>query len=696
MPTYATPGVFYERVDAGQPVISSVRTDVAGFVGIATKGLVDTPVPVESWRQFQAHFGDFTGAAFLAYAVRGYFENGGKRCWIVRVASSDPAGGAQSAFLDVSDAQPVPNRVWRIAASSPGSWGNALNVSFRETNSAQTSGEIDARRIDRLRVASTAGFERGTLVRISQGSLPSVLRVVADIDTTSGFLDPSSVKLQNQSRALNNAGKYLVWEPLETSLRLNYTTTALAFDPDRPVLVESIEYTLIVEQQGIPLALYLGLSLIPEHRRYGPIVLGGIRIPTDVEAQKLLPPLPEPVVILEQRPDYLPQNQASARSLVLPAFLDDHTILQGGSDGLRLLQAYDFVGEPWSPLDSDEVRKSKNRGLRTLEAIDEVAILAVPDIHIQPVQLPPSAVPPACEVDPCLPHDILPAPPPPQQMQELPPTFSDGDMFRVEAEMILQCEAKRDRFALLDPPRNASRNDELGISAIQAWRHQFDTKYAALYYPWLRVVDPLRPANQITRDIPPSGHVAGQFARTDLEEGVHKAPANAPLQWTQDVTVTVNDAQHGGLNPEGIDVVRPISGRGIRIFGARTVSSDPDWRYVNVRRLMMMIEKAIDLSTQWATFEPNDHVTRAKIRLALTSFLLSIWQRGALVGETAREAFFVECDETNNPTEERANGRLLAIVGVAPTVPCEFVVLRVGRTQNEFEIAEQGIARGVR
>jgi phage tail sheath protein FI len=241
---------------------------------------------------------------------------------------------------------------------------------------------------------------------------------------------------------------------------------------------------------------------------------------------------------------------------------------------------------------------------------------------------------------------------------------------------------------VLDPPFAAARDDKLGVGAARAWRSRFDSKYAAFYYPWLRVVDPLRSATSITRDIPPSGHVAGQYAQTDFQFGVHKAPANAPLVWTQDVTVVVNDAIHGVLNQLGINAIRPLPGRGIRIFGARTVSSDPDWRFVNVRRLLMMIEKAIDVATRWAVFEPNDMLTRAKLHLVLTSFLLSLWQRGALMGASASEAFFVKCDEENNPPSERDQGRLLAEVGVAPAHPFEFIVLRVGRAQNQFEITE--------
>jgi hypothetical protein len=361
----------------------------------------------------------------------------------------------------------------------------------------------------------------------------------------------------------------------------------------------------------------------------------------------------------------------------------------GGRDGLALLAAEDFMGEEVTPFDDDATAARKRRGMRALELVGEVSVVAVPDIHVRPYDVPPRAPLPPCVPDPCLPLTFTPpAPPRPPDVGELPPIFSESDVFRVQSALIEQCERLRDRIALLDVPAGAALDDELGVGAARVWRSRFDTKYAAFYYPWLRVVDPLRGAASLTRDVPPTGHVAGQYARTDFEVGVHKAPANAPLQWTQDVTVQVNDATHGVLNPLGINVVRTLPGRGIRIFGARTLTDEGLWRYVNVRRLLMMIEKAVCISTQWAVFEPNDHVTRNKIRLALTTFLLTLWRKGALAGNTPDASFFVKCDEENNPAAERAAGRLLAVVGVAPAVPFEFVVLRVGRTDNEFEIAE--------
>lgn len=767
MATYTTPGVYYERIDATAPAITAIRTDVTGFVGIAVSGPLDTAVPVQSWKQFQAYFGGFTGSGFLAYAVRSFYENGGKRCWVVRVASNDPAGGALAAELELASST-AGRTVWNISASSPGTWGNTLTVSMRETHLAQTTGWLEENHPERMVVAGTTGFTRGTLVRLSQPGKAPVLRVVAAINTTQGFASLTP-----------GATKFLVWVPEQPELRLPYDSTPLDFAPDKSIQVESIEYTVIVEQAGIPVALYQGLSLIPENANYGPTLLAPLQIPADITSRQVLPPLPASIVVEELRPEFAADSAATFRplemikigstqfqreklSIALEQFfkdvgryptqmeglqalvtnpggllswhgsylphpgmlldpwgnpyqyrfpgnngpydvftlsgdgVGDETPLSGGQDGLRLLTAYDFVGEPVDPLDSDLMKKSKTRGLRVLEAVDEVSILAVPDINIQPVAIPPVEPLPPCKPDICLPSAVEPlAPTPPPLDIEMPPTFSDADIYRVQAVMIEQCEQIRSRVALIDPPVSAVRDERLGISAVQSWRSQFDSKYAAFYFPWLQVVDPLRPFGALTRDIPPSGHVAGQYASTDINIGVHKAPANAPLAWVQDVTISVNNAQHGVLNPLGINAIRTLTGRGIRIFGARTVSSDPDWRYINIRRLMIMIEKAIYLSSQWAVFEPNNEITQAKLRLSITSFLLALWQRGALAGSTADAAFFVRCDQTINTVPQRANGELVALVGVAPVNPFEFVVVRVGRTANEFEITEQSSGTGV-
>jgi len=649
-----TPGVYYQRVDVSAPAISALRTDIAGFVGIATRGPVHQALPVQSFRQFQAYFGDFTGAGFLAYSVRGFFENGGQRCWIVRVASE--LATAAATILQSSTAQ----NIWNISASSPGSWGNDLEIVLRETHRAQTLSIPESSAPEYSGVASISGFNRAAHVRVSQGS-NSVYKVVSDVD------------------AINSR---LVWIKPDKKERLPYDSPLTGFDLDRPTLIESIEYTLFVRELGTLTRIYENLSLVPENPGYGPRVLAHLAVPRTSAQFVTVPASPEPLVIEELRNlellDLSPFN--TSNDTLIP--------LLHGADGLETLRKYDFIGESIDPRDSDTVKAAKLRGLRALEEVSEVSIVAVPDINIQPRVVPRYVSPPLCVPDPCLPTGYTSAEPAAPAIVEQPLVFSDADIFQVQSEMINQCERLRNRIALIDPPISAAREDEVGIGAVLAWRARFDSKYAAFYYPWLRVVDPLRSATFLVRDIPPSGHVAGQFARSDFQIGVHKAPGNSPMVWIQDVTVAVTDQVHGVLNPIGVNAIRPLPGRGIRIFGARTVSSDPDWRFVNVRRLLMMIEKAIDVATQWATFELNEVSTRTKIHLSLTSFLISLWQRGALMGNAAEEAFFVKCDEENNPPSERANGRLLATVGVAPSHPFEFVILRVGRAQNELEITE--------
>jgi uncharacterized protein len=652
--SYDTPGVYYQRADASAPVVSAIRTDIAGFVGIAARGLVDVAMPIESWRQFQAHYGGFTGSGFLAYSVRGFFENGGRRCWVVRVASNDPLLGSNTAGVVLRSAS---RDVWQLVASSPGVWGNDLTYRWFETRSAQTVILPRWQNAAATEVASISGFVRGSLVRLRQPGL-QILRVVSAVDA---------------------ANSRLIWQHPRFDLRLPYDEALSGIDPDQPTMVESIEYTLSVREDGIPIAVYSGLSVIPEHPSYAPQRLGPLTSYEKMTTHGLvLPPTPEPVAIIELRP---PDTLWKFDLIV-----ESSGALSGGRDGLSLLEPYDFIGEDVDPSASFEEKALKTRGFRALDAIDEITIIAIPDIHVRPYAPPPLS-PPACVPDPCLPGPDR-NPPKPLSIGDLPPLFTDSQVFEVESALVDHCELMADRIALLDPPFSVSRNDQLGIGALTAWRSRFDSTFATLHYPWLSVVDPLRRSANATRDIPPSGHVAGQFAAADFAVGVHKAPANVELTWVQDVTVPVNESRHGLLNSAGINAIRVIPGRGIRILGARTLSSDSDWRYINVRRLLIMIEKALRLSIQWAVFEPNTANTRGKLRLSVVSVLLALWQRGALMGDTADAAFRVKCDDENNPPADRDAGRLLAQVLVAPSQPFEFVEVRLGREDNEFEIQE--------
>jgi phage tail sheath protein FI len=235
----------------------------------------------------------------------------------------------------------------------------------------------------------------------------------------------------------------------------------------------------------------------------------------------------------------------------------------------------------------------------------------------------------------------------------------------------------------------------VSFAQVQSWRRRFDSKYGALYYPWILTPDPLRVENRPVRRVPPSGGVAGVYAANDLEQGVHHAPANRVVKFAQGAAEQLSDGEQDILNPMGINCIRDFPGRGLRVWGARTVSSDGAWRYVNVRRLMSFIEEALEEGLSWVVFKPNNTQLRTLIIASITAFLEALWERGALVGTTADEAFYIRCDSENNPPALSAEGKLLIEIGVALVRPAEFVVIRLGRLEDSFEIEEkQGRAYG--
>ncbi|MFH8514140.1 phage tail sheath family protein [Streptomyces gelaticus] len=243
----------------------------------------------------------------------------------------------------------------------------------------------------------------------------------------------------------------------------------------------------------------------------------------------------------------------------------------------------------------------------------------------------------------------------------------------VQQGLISHCELMGDRVAILDPPPGLSPQQ------ILAWRTDragFDSKYATLYYPWIRVADP---SSGRARLVPPSGHIAGVWARNDESRGVHKAPANEVVRGAVALQTQLTKGEHDLLNPIGLNCIRSFPGRGIRVWGARTLASDPAWRYLNVRRLFNYLEESILAGTQWVVFEPNDDALWARIRRTVSAFLVNEWRKGALFGLTPEEAFYVKCDRETNPPESIDAGQVICEIGVAPVRPAEFVVFRLSQ-----------------
>jgi phage tail sheath protein FI len=247
------------------------------------------------------------------------------------------------------------------------------------------------------------------------------------------------------------------------------------------------------------------------------------------------------------------------------------------------------------------------------------------------------------------------------------------DVKAVQLAMIAHCELMADRVAILDTPPG------LNAQEVKEWRMDvtgYDSKYAAMYWPWIKVADPVA-GKQVF--VPPSGHMAGIWARNDSSRGVHKAPANEVVRGAVTLELNITKGEHDVLNPIAVNCIRSFRGQGIRVWGARTLSSDPEWRYLNVRRLFNYVEKSILQGTNWVVFEPNDPKLWDSVKRTVTMFLRRVWRDGALFGKAPAQAFFVKCDEENNPPENRDVGILTVEIGIAPVKPAEFVVFRISQ-----------------
>jgi phage tail sheath protein FI len=279
-------------------------------------------------------------------------------------------------------------------------------------------------------------------------------------------------------------------------------------------------------------------------------------------------------------------------------------------------------------------------GLTAFAEIDEISILYVPDIHFV-----------AAAGRPTLIDDVL-----------------------------TQCELLKDRFAILEAPVGTTDIPGLMITSVAR-----PSKYGAIYYPWIKVFDPLTDRQRL---VPPGGFIAGIYARSDTERGVHKAPANELVRGAVDVEFCITKGEQGILNPRGINVIRSFPGRGILVWGARTSILDALWKYINVRRLFIFVEESIEEGTQWVVFEPNDEKLWKRVVQTITQFLTRVWKDGALMGTKPEEAFFVKCDRSTMTQDDIDNGRLICIIGIAPVKPAEFVIFRIAQVKSGAEISE--------
>ncbi len=646
MSAYLTPGVYRRPQPQEAADLRRVRTDVAGFVGFAERGPLPPPgatepaeaaaavVRLTSWPEFVATFGGYVRQGYLAYAVRAFFDNGGTTCHVVRVAAirhSDPAQRPAVARYALPAGPALPLTAVLAAPAASG-----------------------ARQIE---LTAPPGIGPGSLLELTHvegGALRAVAwAVVTGVQGTTVELAaplpaafPAGITLASPAPALRvrarSAGGWgnrvrLAVSPLESGEAVAQFALRVRVEagPDR---------TRAVEEE-----FYNRLSLDPQSLYWAPDVVNRLSRLIEVEVD-------------------------APRLLVAGGPLSQGAVhLQGGRDGLSGVVLEDFTGG-----------LADFRGLRLLEDVDEVAILCVPDAVFE--KPPPAPPRPQRPPDPCAPPPEPSGPPAPDLTDPTAetPALSDDDRERIQQTAVEQCERLYDRVAILDPPRQSTP-----LEAV-AWRRRFTTRFGALYYPWVEVADPLA-AEGPRRQVPPSGHVAGLYARIDNRFGVERPPANAPLEFAADLVEEIDDRGQEGLNPFGVNALRSFPGRGIRVWGARSLAGkdDADWRFIHVRRVMSMIEESVDEATQWAVFEVNDEALRRSLQHSLSVFLETIWRRGGLKGNRPEEGFYVKCDETNNPRHVIDAGQLICEVGVAVAAPMEFLVFELRQTPTGARITER-------
>jgi uncharacterized protein len=579
------PGVYPAADEPRAKPLTVSDTRVAGFVGLASRGPLDEPVLLGGWNEFLDIYGH-SNESYLARAVEGFFLNGGTSCYVVRVAHRAKPGedGKVSPGPEhASCAERVVKDGWdkptlRVRAMNEGRWGNNIWVRFQQTTAARTLLTLDLEvGAGEARVNSVKGFERGALVRIYDRENSDYV-VVTDVED-----------------------RMIKWS-VATPIVRRYRAAG-------PTYLEVLEFEVFASLKDRR-EVFRGLQMSPLSRRHAPRIINSESQLIRLEDLNSVAPLPH----------NLPQAEPAAK-------------LAGGRDGIEVLTAEDFVGHDHGPGD--------RTGLMALGAVDQVALLAVPDIMIA--------------------------------YQRTPGPQADRDVQRVQDAMIDLCENLKDRFAILDAPPTKD------IEEVRKWRRRLFSSFAAIYYPWI-AIDGGGPTLTMC---PPSGHVAGIYARCDTQEGVHKAPANEVITGAVGLMLNMNEDHLGLVNSDGINAVRAFPGRGIRLWGARTTSDEPDWRYINVRRMFIMLRRSLEEGTQWSVFEPNQPRTWERLTRDVDEFLKGLWADGYFAGATAEESYFVRCNGDTNPAEVRAAGQLIVEVGVAPAIPTEYIIFNVVQKMSE-------------
>ena len=624
MPEYLAPGVFVEEVSYRAKSIEGVSTTTTGFVGATRYGPIDLePDILTSLVEFERIYGGrgklvWNGAEidnYLWNAVRAFFEEGGKRAYVSRAYKAD--AGASKGFASRAAFNGV-----KLAARFPGAAGNGrMSLQFALGQNRLVVNGADK---------TLKGLAHGDVVHVSFHPPAAPLPLpAAPVGLVEGFY-------------------LLTWDGPNN--RYVMTIPGVAPAADTVLLLSDAKITGDIwirratvsvfyapAASDLPTFAQVDLALDNLHTVGGTpdslLKVFGTSQPSDGLA-RVLPVTIDRSGASDPSGLDLISSFTSAGGSATTVKLTDLTadvldlnkttvtfVLEGGTDGV----------EPDSSVyeGAEDPATNRRTGLKAFESLEDISIVAAPGSSATAANAQATA-------------NVL----------------------------LAHAQRMQYRIAVIDSIKGQS------IADVRAYRGKFDSKYAAFYYPWVRIIDPV--TNQ-ENHYPPSGFVAGIYARNDIERAVYKAPANEVVNLAIGFEKFLNKGQQEVLNPEGINCFRFFEGRGMRLWGARTMTSDPEWKYVNLRRYFAYLERSIDKGTQWAVFEPNGERLWANVRRTIEDFLLNEWQNGALLGDKPDRSYFVKCDRSTMTQNDLDNGRLVCQVGVAALRPAEFVIFRVGQ-----------------
>lgn len=637
-PTY--PGVYVEEVPSGVRPIAAASTSVAAFIGVAERGPVSEAVKVFNFTEYQNRYGGFLPGSFLSHAVYQFFNNGGTQCYIVRVAGAN-AAIANIVLRDRAATNSQPSVT--ISANSPGAWGNQLAVVI-------ANGTNDP--VNEFNLAVFQQDELSPLERFDDLSMvPGTQNFVETATTSSRYIRVTINAANNNAQAGTSRGAAapLGLASPKTRFRININGDGF----------QEVDLQAAVPNAVPDLNSATNIAAAVQARVRA---LTKLRSSTDQNAfANFLCAVNNGVLLLTSG-----VASASSSIKVAPAAnsSQDATgllrlgVLNGGVEtlGATVLRPqsnpprtppdnYFFIGDNSAPTTEvvSVTAGSDGSAITTdqpyidafpkLDDKEDASLLAVPGIGS------PALI--GAAMNYCA-------------NRSLSDCFFIGDMTQTDDTVE---EAKNFRTAIT--PKNS---------------------YGAIYAPWVRMLDPTG-RSSIPILAPPSGFVAGLYAKTDGQRGVWKAPAgtSAALGGSVGLAVNLTDTQQGNLNPLNVNVIRQFAGSGIVLWGARTVTSDPAWNYISVRRMTIFLRVSIYRGIQWAVFEPNDEDLWSSLRLSIGSFMMSLFRQGAFQGSTPAQAFFVKCDNETTTQDDIDAGVVNVLVGFAPLKPAEFVVVKISQ-----------------